>query len=311
MKKSGIIFVLGSINMDLVCQTTRFPHVGESFIGMDFSSIPGGKGANQAVAISRQGVEVTMLGKVGNDENGLHLLKKLSGSGVDTSRIIIDQSSKTGLAVIMVDDNGQNMILVYPGANLEMNPGEVRQCLENLDCAMVISQLEIPDECVVAAYEMSKELDIPFILDAGPAKPFDLGLLKGLEILSPNETEAMALTGIECNSMEDAEKASIKLKAMSGAKYIVMKLGSKGALLENGDGVFSHFPAHEVECIDETAAGDAFTAALATHYLQSNDIVEAINYANCAGALAVTKLGAQTSLPTNGEIESFQKKFDE
>ena len=297
--------------MDLVFQTTRFPHLGESFIGRGFSNIPGGKGANQAVAISRQGVDVTMLGKVGTDDNGLYLLKKLNDSGVDTSRIIIDDSSKTGLAVIMVDDNGQNMILVYPGANLELNPDEVKKSLENLDCAMIVSQLEIPDECVVAAYEMATKLNIPFILDAGPAKPFDLGLLNGLEILSPNETEAMALTGIECNNMADAKKASIKLRAMSGAKYIVIKLGGKGALLQDEDGAFSCFPAHRVNCVDETAAGDAFTAAMATHYLKTNDIVKAINYANCAGALAVMKLGAQTSLPTNLEIEDFTSNINE
>jgi ribokinase len=297
------ILVVGSVNMDLVLQLPRMPLLGESMVGHQYSRIPGGKGANQAVGLARLGAKVTLAGKVGKDADGATLLGLLKQQGVATDYVIEAEGSSTGLAVIFLDATGQNSVAVFPGANYEITEDELRTVFAADKFDAVMMQLEVPDQVVIATYRFAEKSAIPVFLDAGPARPFPLEQLWGIDLLSPNETEVTALTGIEVKSLADAERAAAKLMTRSGAKAVVIKLGSQGALLRTADGQVEQYRAPQVEAIDTTAAGDAFTAALLVRYLETGDFREAVPYANFAGALATTRLGAQPSLPTAEEIE--------
>lgn len=301
--KKVSILVVGSINMDLVLKTSRIPYAGESFFGDSYCHIPGGKGANHAVAAARLGAKVTFAGKIGNDANGMALKASLEKQGISTELLKVDENSPSGLAVIMLEESGQNRILVYSGANMELEPEEIVRAFEKSYDAVMLT-LEIPQKVVIETCRKAKEKNIPVILDAGPAQSFPLEKISGIELLTPNETEATALTGLECNTKKDAEKAASALEEKSQARWIVIKMGEQGALLYH-KGESELFPAHKVEVVDTTAAGDAFTAGLMIAYTQHGDIQKAIRYANVVGALTVTKLGAQPSLPTAEEVEKF------
>jgi ribokinase len=293
--------------MDLVLKVDKVPGGGETVLGESYAYIPGGKGANQGVAAARLGADVTFVGRVGEDANGKVLKGNLQKEGINAEFVIESQEGSTGIATILLEETGQNRIIVIPGANMNMTKEDLHTAFEHTYDAVIV-QLEIPDEIVIEACRLSKEKNIPVILDAGPAKSFPLEDLEGLEIVSPNESEAFALTGVEVNSIESAEKAAIVLKERSNAKTIVLKMGSLGAYLyEDGEGEF--FPAHKVKAVDTTAAGDAFTAALTVRYMTSRDIKDAIRFANVAGAITVTRMGAQPSLPKVNEVEKFAARL--
>ncbi|MFJ5713050.1 ribokinase [Neobacillus sp. NPDC093127] len=307
MNRKPSVLVIGSINMDLVLKVDKVPVDGETVLGESYAYIPGGKGANQGVAAARLGADVTFIGRVGEDANGKVLKGNLQKEGINAEFVIESPETSTGIAAIMLQETGQNRIIVIPGANMKITKEDLQTAFEHTYDAVIV-QLEIPDEIVIEASRLSKEKNIPVILDAGPAKSFPLEDLEGLEIVSPNESEALALTGVEVNSIESAEKAAIVLKERSNAKTIVLKMGSLGAYLyEDGEGEF--FPAHKVKVVDTTAAGDAFTAALTVKYMTSKDIKEAIRFANVAGAITVTRMGAQPSLPTVNEVEKFAARL--
>ncbi len=301
-----VVLVVGSINMDLVLQTPRMPRPGESLIGQTYHHIPGGKGANQAVAAARLGADVTLAGKVGEDVNGMKLREHLDAQGIATHGIVSDANSQTGLAVIIVEVSGQNSIIVCPGANMDIRKDELQHAFAGGRYDAVMLQLEIPQEIVIECCNLARVAGIPVILDAGPAQAFPLEQVRGIAILTPNETEALALTGIEVRTLDDAARAASVLLARAQAHAVVMKLGEKGALLRTAEGANEHFPARGVEVVDTTAAGDAFTAAMTIRYLQTGDLREAIAFGNLVGALTVTRLGAQPSLPTSSEVEAFR-----
>ncbi len=297
------ILVVGSMNMDLVLEISRMPHPGESLVGKGCSRIPGGKGANQAVALARLGAAVTMVGKMGRDADGAKLLEGLKEEGIRTEFVFEAEKTATGLAVVLLNDAGQNSIVTYPGANLELDETEVQTAFAAGSYDALMLQLELPDEIVLSSYRLAKKLGIPTFLDAGPARFFPLEELRGIDLLSPNETELLALAGIEIKSIADAKLGAAELLSRSGAKAVVVKLGAAGALLHTAEGISEHFPAHKVNVVDSTAAGDAFTAALTIRYLETGDFRDSVTRANLAGALATTKLGAQPSLPTAEEID--------
>jgi ribokinase len=299
------VLVVGSINLDMALESLRMPYEGESLIGSRYSYIPGGKGANQAVALTRHGADVTLVGKVGKDANGAKLTEGLRQKGVSTAFIAESEEGQTGLAVIFIGANAQNSILVFPGANMDIEKTDLRRAFEARSYDALMLQLEISREIVVEACHLAKDAGIPIILDAGPAQEFPLEMVRGIDVLTPNETEALALTGIEVKTVADADRAAEKLLTRSQAKAVVMKLGAAGALLRSANGDREHFAAPRVAAIDPTAAGDAFTAAMTIRYLETGDLREAIAYANFAGAFATTKLGAQSALPTAQEIEEF------
>lgn len=289
--------------MDLVLEVPRMPHPGESLVGQRYSRIPGGKGANQAVGLARLGAKVTLAGKIGRDADGAKLLEVLKEEGIATNFVFTAEETATGLAVILLDHTGQNAIVTYPGANLDLKEADIQKAFAAGGFDALMLQLEVPNEIIIASYQFAKKMGIPTFLDAGPARSFPLEQIRGIDVLSPNETEVLALTGIEVRSIADAELGAAELRFRSDAKAVVIKLGADGALLRTAEGECEHFPARKVNVVDCTAAGDAFMAALMIRYLETNDLRESVTYANLAGALATTRLGAQPSLPTALEIE--------
>lgn len=300
MKK---VVVVGSINMDLVTRCKRAPKGGETLFGEEFFQVPGGKGANQAVAIGKLGTEVTMLGKVGKDSFGKDLINSMKESGVDT-RYIEEGEKSTGIAKIIVEENGQNRILVVAGANSEVDKAYIDRHLDVIkECDIVVAQLEIPVETVAYALAKAKEFGKMTILNPAPARELDDEIIKNSDLIIPNESELALITGMPTETEEEIKKAGEKLLDMGVSNFIVT-LGSKGSLLLNRETCEFHL-AYKVKAIDTTAAGDSFIGGLVRE-LKDNNVGEAIEFATKVSAIAVTRKGAQTSIPTIEEVENFE-----
>ena len=304
------ILVIGSLNADLVVRAPHFPQPGETISGGDLQIIPGGKGANQAVAAARQGASVAMLGRVGSDSFGPFLLDSLKSNSVDITHVHADDSA-TGTAIIVVDANGQNSIVLSAGANGKVSPVDVDNATL-FRPSLILLQLEIPTPTVLHAARYARKNNIRVILNPAPAKPLPDELISLIDFIIPNETELSLLTGIEVKDIPSAEKAA-KVLLDRGAKNVIVTLGEKGALLVSGNQT-TQVNAYKVNVVDTTAAGDAFIGGFASNLLESDDmrqqasslqIIEAVKYANACGALAATKFGAQPSLPTKEETENF------
>ncbi|MBQ3230852.1 MAG: ribokinase [Clostridia bacterium] len=296
------ILVAGSSNIDFLLSTPYIPAPGETIISNgSYAFAPGGKGANAAVACASLGAEVVFCSRVGDDAYGDRLVALFNERGIDTRYIKVDRVEQTGLAVVMLEKNGTNRIIVYSGANKKINDSDVESAFSCYPDA-VLTQFEIKPDAVIAAALCAAEDGIPLFVDAGPATPdFPLEKLEKIEVLSPNETETEILTGIRPNTLENCLRASIALCNRVDTKYVVLKLGARGCYIYDGKycDLVSPF---EVPVVDTTAAGDIFTAALTTEYLKNGDILAAARFANAAGALATTKTGAISSVPTIEEI---------
>jgi len=305
MNKPNILAV-GSLNMDLVLQTPKMPKAGENLIGSKYNYAHGGKGGNQAIAAAKLGADVTFVGCVGADDFGTELVSSLKSNGILTDYVVQNTLSSTGLAVIVVEADGQNRIIVYPESNMTLTTGDIDKAFEQDFDAMII-QLEIPENVIIHACKKAQEKNIPFIIDAGPAQDFPIEKIPGAEIFSPNETETYAMCSVMVIDCETAKMASQTLKQRCDAKYVVIKAGAKGSYVFDGETI-THLPAMKVAAVDATAAGDAFTAGMTVEYLKHKKINEAVAFANIVGAVTVTKLGAQPSLPTYAEIEDVLRK---
>jgi ribokinase len=292
--------------MDLVVRAAHMPIPGETILGSDFRTIPGGKGANQAVAAARLGAEVTMVGRVGVDTFGQTLLHDLISEGIDVSYLAMDDRASSGVAMITVDNQGQNSIVVAPGANHNLTPAEIYHAFSRInEVDIVILQLEIPLDCVETAAILSHQRGARTILNPAPAQPLPTGLLSSIDILIPNESETGLLTGLPVHEISQVESAGQKLFDQ-GAHCVVITMGNRGVWVmpdKRQNGI--HLPAHSVEVIDTTAAGDAFVAGLAVGLGEDLPLMEAVKLGNAAGALTVTRLGAQPSLPTRAEVNEF------
>jgi ribokinase len=308
MEKKPRILVVGSINMDLMLEMDRLPAAGESVLGSRYSYLPGGKGANQAVAAARLGAEVTFVGRVGRDAHGDTLREHLAREAIHGELLAQDGQAQTGFAAIPVEPGGQNRIIVYAGANLAIRPEDVERAFERSFDALVVN-LEISPGIVEEACRQAGRRGVPVFLDAGPVREMDLGRLTGLHVLSPNETETRAYSGLPCGTDEEAARASRRLAEITGSRFVALKLGERGCFLyESSSGRGQRVPGFPVRAVDATAAGDAFTAGLAAQYLRTGDLLRAARYANAAGALAVTRLGAQPSMPKRAEVEAFLRE---
>ena len=297
------VLVVGSANIDLVTRVPRCPKPGESIIGLSFSTICGGKGANQAVAAARLGAETYFAACVGDDAFGALQRETLGREGIDLSHLKSHPSEPTGTAVILVAEEGQNSIIVTPSANYGITPGDIEAMTPLIDRMDAITiQLEIPLETVEATLRKARELEVLTILDAGPAQKVPQSIVELAGIVSPNETEAEAMTKVRVNSIDDAREAANRLMHL-GAREVVLKLGKMGALYMSANEWF-HVPAFEVKPVDTVAAGDAFTAALGVAWLDSSPL-EAIRFANAVGALATLKEAAQPSMHTREEVDQF------
>lgn len=296
------ILVVGSLNADLVVRTPRFPNPGETISGEDLHIIPGGKGANQAVAAARQGASVAMVGRVGNDSFGPSLIRNLEQNNVDASHVQTDSQSASGTAIIVVDANGQNSIVLSPGGNGKVSPADVGS-VSFADYRLLLLQLEIPVEAVLAAARAAKASGLRVLLNPAPARSLPDELISLPDFLLPNETELSLLTDQPVNDLASAESAAKALLAR-GAQNVIVTLGAQGALIVTPE-MTKHVSAFKVDVIDTTAAGDAFIGGLASALLQNKSFVEAVYYGCACGALTATKFGAQPSLPTREEVEHF------
>lgn len=294
--------VMGSINMDIILSAEKLPEVGENVLGSTYSYAFGGKGANQATGLSRLGANVKMIGKVADDANGNRLLENLENQGVDVSGVLRNGSS-TGLAAILIDGNGRNRIIVYESANAEIVPEEAASHITD-DLDLLLVQFETSQDSVIQCVSTAISKGIITVVDCGPAKNFSLEKMQGMTIITPNENETEALTGIFPEDKETALRASEILFERSKAKYVVLKLGGRGCSVYDGESI-RFFPAYPSEVKDTTAAGDSFTAALALEYKRSGNIYAAADMGNKAGAIAVSRIGASASMPTAEEIMKF------
>ncbi len=299
------ILTVSSANMDFVMSVSKIPQGGETQLESGtYQFVPGGKGANSAVAVRRLGGDSVFCCRLGKDANGSIMHNIYKKEGLDTRFIVVDPDAVTGLGAIMVEPNGQNRIILFPGAN-------VRLTKEDIDASFIcrpdalLMQLEITQDAVMHAAWTAHDKNIPIILDAGPAnRDFPLADLPPLEIFSPNETETEIFTGINPTNPDNCLRAAMALQKLVTAKYYVIKLGGRGCYIY--DGKYYHcLPAYGVNAVDTTAAGDAYSAALTLEYLCSGDIVRAGRYANVVGALAVSKKGALPSLPTDAMVNKF------
>lgn len=295
------VVVVGSANMDLVFRTRRFPEAGETVHGLSFETFPGGKGANQAVAIGKLGGDCLFVGKVGGDAFGDELAKSLAAAGVDVSRLVRDAGARTGVAGIDVDASGQNRIIVVAGANGLLQAQEaVEAACGFQDARIALFQHETPADTVEACVlEASKRCQT--ILNPAPARPVSEAVYACLSYITPNESEAKALTGIDVSDDDSCRKAAAWFHD-KGVPGVVITLGDRGCYVSCGK-ISTRLETVRVRPVDTTAAGDAFNGALAAFLAEGRDLLNAVQLANCAGALSVTRPGAQASMPTREELK--------
>lgn len=299
------VVVIGSLNMDLVTRAPRLPKGGETLIGQSFTTVSGGKGANQAVAAARLGARVSMIGCVGNDAYGEALRGALLAEQVDCQAVsTVDGSS--GVALIVVDDNSQNTIVIVPGANGALSAEAIDRFDSVIQAAdVLICQLEVPDASVGHALKRGRELGKTVILNPAPvSRPLPSDWYASIDYLIPNESEASALSGLSVDSLETAQAAATRLIAM-GAGKVIITLGAQGSLFADGQR-FEHFPAPVVKAVDTTAAGDTFVGGFAAALAAGQDEVQAIRFGQVAAALSVTRAGAQPSIPALSEVQAFK-----
>ncbi len=302
------IVVVGSINMDLVVRSSRLPVPGETLFGRSFSQIPGGKGANQAVAAARLGADVSMVGRIGSDGFGQTLLAGLVSEGINVKHVLNSRDSISGLAVINVDDNGQNCITVIPGANGSITSDDVLDAEAVVaDSDVLLLQFEIPLTAVSQAVSLARKHGVRIVLDPAPAQLDLPHELLSADVLCPNEIEAELLTGLTITSIDGALAACEQLRER-GAMLSIVTLGGKGAVFCDHDHKASHVPPYVVDAVDTTAAGDAFAGALSVALAEGRSAIDAIRFASAGGALAATRHGAQPAMPRRDEIERLMEQ---
>lgn len=293
--------------MDLVVKSPRIPVVGETILGEGFLMTPGGKGANQAVAAARLGANVHLVAKLGEDIFADQSLENFKKVGVNTEYVLRTPKAPSGVALITVDDQGANVIVVAPGANSQLSPEDVQAAESVIASAdVLILQLEVPMKTVEFAASMAHDRNVPVILDPAPAQELDWDLLAKIDVITPNETEAQIITGVEVTDIDSARAACQSLLERN-VRAVALTMGEKGFLAACDQGL-EFVPAVRVEAIDTTAAGDAFTAALAFGIAQGQTFLEAAENAKYIAALSTTKMGAQSSMPTLAQAEKFKKK---
>ena len=301
------IVVVGSSNTDMIIRVPRIPQAGETLLGGEFLTAAGGKGANQAVGAARAGGKVTLIARVGRDQFGDQAIAGLRRDGIDVSCVFRDTRAASGVALIFVAEDGENSIAVAGGANAKLSPADVKKAARVIrSAALLMAQLETPLATVIAAAEAAVKAGVPVILNPAPARPLPNSLLKLISILTPNETEAELLTGIEVTDEAAAAKACARLRSR-GVRTVILTLGPRGAFLAEANRQ-QLVPGFKVKAVDSTAAGDIFNGALSVALAEGKTLLDAVRFANAAGALSVTLLGAQPSAPTRADVEKFLRR---
>ena len=295
------VLVVGSSNTDMIIRVPRIPRPGETILGGEFTMAGGGKGANQAVAAARAGGRVTLVARVGDDIFGERALAGFRADGIDTRFVLRTSGAASGVALIDVDDRGENSISVASGANALLSAADVESAAEAFAAAdIVLVQLESPIETVEAAVRKAGEKGVPVILNPAPARPLDEDLLSLVSVLTPNESEAELLSGIAVRDADGVRRAAARLRAR-GAARVVVTLGERGVYASAPE-FEGPVPAFKVDAVDTTAAGDVFNGALAVALAEKLPLSEALRFAQAAAAISVTRPGAQPSAPTRPEI---------
>jgi ribokinase len=303
-KQPSKILVVGSSNTDMVIKTNHLPQAGETVLGGTFFMNPGGKGANQAVAVARLGGNVSLVCKTGSDIFGHQSQQLFDEEGIHTPFVISDNRHPSGIALITVDDRGENCIVVAPGANAHLTPDDLQQTTEAIaEADLILMQLEIPMESVCFVAETAFKQGKRVVLNPAPAQTLPPELLRCLYLLTPNETEACMISGIEIRDEASAIAAARAIVAL-GVQHVIITLGSKGALIYS-DGVAEMVSSHPVKAIDTTAAGDVFNGALVVALSEGKTIFDAVRFACKAAAISVTRVGAQASIPYRNEVNIF------
>ena len=303
------IVVIGSSNTDMVVKTSHLPVGGETVLGGDFFMNAGGKGANQAVAAARYGNRVVFVAKTGDDLFGRQVRKSMAEDGIVTDYVFVDKEHPSGVALITIDKDAENCIVVAGGANMYLSPADIDTAAEEiLKADVVLMQLESPIETVTYAARMAAKAGIPVILNPAPAPAEALSeaLLKDLFLITPNRSEASRISGIEVTDMESAHRAAKAIHEM-GPKNVIITLGSDGSLVYDGS-MFMRVEALKVEAVDTTAAGDTYNGVLASVIAEGKSLIEAVREANIAGAISVTRMGAQPAAPTREEIAAMKQR---
>ncbi|NOK62709.1 MAG: hypothetical protein GFH27_549293n46 [Chloroflexi bacterium AL-W] len=306
-RRTPTIAVVGSLNMDLVTHTTRRPTRGETLIGQSFETYVGGKGLNQAIAAARMEANVHMIGRTGQDDFGLQLVQALIDEGIATEHILRDEIASTGIATIIINDTGDNSIIIVPGANAHLSVADVDRAADVIIAAdVLLLQLEVPLDTVQHAAYIAHQAGTKVLLNPAPAQPLSHEILHVVDVLTPNETETATLTQLDLSQEAMVSQAAEMLLAR-GVGAAVLTLGARGALLaerlmEEGTQP-EHIPGYRVTVVDTTAAGDAFCGALAVQFAQGYPLDQAVRYANAAGALTTTSFGAALSIPSRAAIE--------
>jgi ribokinase len=301
-RKQFDVVVLGGINSDFVVRGTLLPSPGQTVQGGSFYSGPGGKGANQAVAASRLGATVALIGCVGADNRGPALVRALKKAGIDTKFVFKRKSGQTGAAVIMVDQHGEKQIAAAPGANMALKIAEVRQARAYLEnCSVLLMQFESPEKCLIQAAQIARNAGATVVLDPAPPRKIPSALKPLLDVIRPNSDEAKALTGLNVHDLSGARKAGAKLLAW-GVRIAALQAGDKGDLLVTAQSELL-LKRLKVKSIDATGAGDAFAAGLAVGLAEGLSLEEIGRLANATAALSTTKVGAQEALPTRAAVE--------
>lgn len=300
---SSKIIVVGSANMDMVVKTTHIPMPGETVLGGTFLMNPGGKGANQAVAAARLGGKVAFITKIGGDVFGSQSTQIFEKEEINTSGILLDRDAPSGIALITVDEAGENCIVVAPGANANLNAEDVVSKLKGYHAAKIILlQLEISMNTVEAAVKYAHDRDMVVMVNPAPVNSKIQALFPFIDILTPNEKEAEMLSGIMITDIETAKLAAEEIYKR-GVKQVVVTLGKRGAIIVNEEGA-QHIAAPEVTPVDTTAAGDVFNGAMTVYLAEGRSLYESVSFACKAAAIAVTRLGAQSSIPYCNEVET-------
>ncbi len=306
MKSS--IFVVGSSNTDMVIRAEHLPAAGETILGGTFFMNPGGKGANQAVAAARLGGSVLFVCKTGNDIFGRQSVQLFKDESIDTSYLLSDSANPSGVALITVDKEGENCIVVASGSNATLTPGDLEEAMPAITkAAVLLLQLEIPLATVEYAAQSAAEAGVKVILNPAPAQKLPSSLFRNISIITPNKNEAEVLSGIKADNMEDAKKAAAAIHE-KGVETVIITLGSAGALVYH-EKTFTHVTALKVKAVDTTAAGDVFNGALAVALSEQKDIIAATEFACRAAAISVTRLGAQSSAPQRSELVAGSSVF--
>jgi ribokinase len=303
-EQNAKVVVVGSFNMDLVVKAGRRPQTGETFMGEEFGMFIGGKGSNQAIAAARLGADVTMIGRLGTDLFGDTLMAAHAEESICTDYVVRDTEAGTGVASILIDADGDNSIVLVPQANMRLSVEDIERASESIAAAdVLLLQLEVPIATSQRAAEIAKSNGATVVLNPAPAQELPDDFLAQVDILTPNAVETESLSGVKVSTATDAERAA-KVLLDKGLSAVILTLGERGAVLLTPD-LTRQVPAYTVEVVDTTAAGDAFCGALATGLARGENLVDAVAFANAAGALAVTVLGAAPSMPTATQVEAF------